>query len=287
MIKRLIPFLILFQAIFAMAQNPHGKGAWHQRLHPKVIQQSNYSVEPGGVVLKMDFARHRVHNPKAVERVEEVIKRVDLVYTRYPYHLEEWEVGYDSLMERRYTELNKLLPRAFQGQAIEWRLILQTDCHNIEEAKSLFHGFCIYSGPAKEGELSRGGEVELSVERTVKPPGPPPSRFDSVDLIGNYERGIELFLGEETLYDSTCQEIFKRNSQWGSKVLIIDWTASMFKHGAQVMHWIEEVGKQEEIIGIVFFTDGDNKWDNEKVIGETGGIYSVEGFNHDSIMSVM
>lgn len=288
MIIRLIPFLILFQATLAVAQSPHGKGAWHQKLQPKVIQQSNYAVEPGGVILKMDFARHKIHNPNAVEGVQEVVKRVDLVYTRYPYHLQEWEVGYDSLMERRYTELNKLLPRAFDGHPVEWRLVLQTDCHNMEEAKSLLHGFCIYSGPAREEELTRGGEKELSEETTVKlPVGPPPSRFDSVDLIGNYERGIELFLGEETFYDSTCQEIFKRNPQWGSKVLIIDWTASMYRHGAQVMHWIEKVGKEEEVLGIVFFNDGDNKWDNEKVVGETGGIYTVDGFDHDSIMSAM
>ena len=53
------------------------------------------------------------------------------------------------------------------------------------------------------------------------------------------------------------------------------------------MHWINEVGREEEVLGVVFFNDGDGKWDNEKEIGQTGGIYAVEGFDHDSILAVM
>ncbi len=306
-------------------ETTHSAGAWYQKLQPSIHHQPRYQPKAGAVILKMDFALYHIYNPNAVKAVQERVKRVDLVYTRYPYHLDEWEVGYDSLMERRFTELHKLLPRAFTDSEVEWRLVLQTDCRNMEEAKGLFHGFSIYSGP-NEGpgngpEDSPGdgltttfenpsqidtlefpattdqnpSEIDLptppktavnTVERST-PESPRAPRFDSVDLEQNLEAAIAIYSGEKTFYDSTCQWVFERHPEWGTKVLIIDWTASMFKHGAQVIHWIEEMGKGDEILGLVFFNDGNDKWDNEKVVGSTGGIYTVEGFDRDSIMAVM
>lgn len=313
MLRSLLPLLILLYTLPGKAQTSHanraiegngavemptnhGKtrhstGAWYQKLQPQIHHQPTYQPKAGAVILKMDFALHRIYNPQAVKAVQEKVKRVDLVYTRYPYHLEEWEVGYDSLMERRFTELNKLLPRAFSDPEVEWRLVLQTDCRNMEEAQGLFHGFCIYSGPKEESlekeKVFASEEVPNPNSNPVPPPVPHSPRFDSIDLEANLKTAIELFSGERTFYDSTCQWVFERNPNWGSKVLIIDWTASMFKHGAQVMHWIEQAGKKDEILGVVFFNDGDDKWDNEKEIGSTGGIYTVEGFDHDSIVAMM
>ena len=61
----------------------------------------------------------------------------------------------------------------------------------------------------------------------------------------------------------------------------------MYRHGAHLLHWLEDIGKEGDVEGVVFFNDGDGKWDDEKEVGATGGLYSLEGFDHDSILAIM
>jgi len=258
-------------ALVLDAQSGAGHGEYYARLQPEIVEVGRH-YPSGDARLSMDFAKARIHNPAALEGLDSIITQVDLVYTRYPADLETWEVGYDSLMERRFANLEKLLPQAFVTPNVQWRLILQTGCQSQVEAEKLFHGFEIYAGP-----LTHEEEEELPK---------PKQRFDSLNLKLTWKSALSLYEGETEFYDSTALNILAAHEEWKQKVLIIDWTASMYRHGAQVLHWLKEQNASD-VLGVVFFNDGDGKWDDDKVVGETGGIYTVEGFAENDVLAAM
>jgi len=63
-----------------------------------------------------------------------------------------------------------------------------------------------------------------------------------------------------------------------SLLVVIDVTGSMGASIAQVLKWLNKVGSKR-VKGIVLFNDGDNKRDNKKRIGATGGIYHCSDFS--------
>lgn len=63
-----------------------------------------------------------------------------------------------------------------------------------------------------------------------------------------------------------------------SLLVVIDITGSMGASIAQVLKWLNTID-QSRIKGIVLFNDGDNKKDNKKRIGKTGGVYPCNSFS--------
>lgn len=264
-------YLVLVHQL-APAQTGEGRGAYFTRLQPTIVEVERYHVK-GDARLEMDFAKAMVHNPAAVKGLEPVITQVDLVYTRYPDNLETWEVGYNNLMERRFAVLEKLLPRAFEMPGVKWRLVLQTACHSQQEAEQMFHGFVIHAGPAR------------ALDNKAEEPDPKP-RFDSLSLKLTWKSALNIYQGETEFRDSTALRVIESHPEWHNKVLVIDWTASMYRHGAQVLHWLRSM-EASDVLGVVFFNDGDGKWDDEKIAGETGGIYTVAGFDENELLAAM
>jgi hypothetical protein len=75
-----------------------------------------------------------------------------------------------------------------------------------------------------------------------------------------------------------------KNSQ--NTILVEDVTGSMNPYLLQTFLWRRKVLATCELSRFVFFNDGDNKPDAAKVIGNTGGIYSVNSINVDSVEQV-
>lgn len=76
------------------------------------------------------------------------------------------------------------------------------------------------------------------------------------------------------LKDSTVLRSFDR-TKWNDAVICTDVTGSMSPYSSQLLLWIRDQNKSTSKNVFYFFNDGDNKKDNDKVIGRTGGIYKA------------
>ena len=74
------------------------------------------------------------------------------------------------------------------------------------------------------------------------------------------------------LPDSTLLKIFAR-TKWKNFTVVEDVTVSMYPYSAQLLLWISLYGLESITNNFVFFNDGDEKPDNEKIAGSTGGVY--------------
>lgn len=79
---------------------------------------------------------------------------------------------------------------------------------------------------------------------------------------------------QPALPDSTILKTFQRNTRWNNIVVLADVTGSMYPYSAQLLIWIKANVESNQQGRFVFFNDGDNKNENEKLIGNSGGIYS-------------
>ncbi len=82
--------------------------------------------------------------------------------------------------------------------------------------------------------------------------------------------------------DTTVSEVFKRH-KWKSAMVIADVTGSMYPYSGQLLLWLKLVMNDNQRRSFVFFNDGDAKMDEEKVIGNTGGIYQITTSKCDDV----
>jgi hypothetical protein len=75
------------------------------------------------------------------------------------------------------------------------------------------------------------------------------------------------------LPDSTIIETLKRNS-WKNIAVVADVTGSMYPYNVQLLAWLQLYSVSNLSKNFVFFNDGDEKPDEKKKTGKTGGIYS-------------
>jgi hypothetical protein len=119
------------------------------------------------------------------------------------------------------------------------------------------------------------------------------AQFDKGELMGTYshfdKKGVvtyespskettlkfDKFLsGEYKIKDSTVFRVFKRNDHWKNVLLVVDMTGSMFPYIGQLLVWYKSGFETEFIKYYALFNDGDNKPDNQKIIGRTGGVHT-------------
>ena len=84
------------------------------------------------------------------------------------------------------------------------------------------------------------------------------------------------------LTDSTVSSVFKRH-RWNKSFIIADVTGSMYPYTSQLLKWLKLNLTDKEKKYFLFFNDGDNKEDKDKIIGKTGGIYSVFTNSYDEV----
>ncbi|GGB15416.1 hypothetical protein [Puia dinghuensis] len=92
-------------------------------------------------------------------------------------------------------------------------------------------------------------------------------------------------LGDYSIYDlpdSTVTQVLKRH-KWSHSLIVADVTGSMYPYSAQLLKWVQLTLTDKENRYFVFFNDGDNKDDDKKVIGRTGGIYPVYTNEYDRV----
>ncbi len=88
------------------------------------------------------------------------------------------------------------------------------------------------------------------------------------------------------LPDSTVFNILQRN-KWGSLAVVGDVTGSMYPYTAQLLLWLKLNSIDSLTKDYVFFNDGDDKPDNKKKTGSTGGIYYQKCDSFDAVRSLI
>lgn len=89
-----------------------------------------------------------------------------------------------------------------------------------------------------------------------------------------YQEEVNWFGSNFTSYDPVVTKVFDRHPEWKNILVVNDWTGSMYGYGAQVLQWHMLNIEKSEIISVTLFNDGDFKGSQDKIIGETDGIYS-------------
>jgi len=196
-----------------------------------------------------------------------LVDTIDVVFSLYPQNPEYWLTNYHVLLARRLRALFEW-DASLNRPDIHWRIILQTDCANEPEAIALFHGFVLHT---KKQLVTQVAEPALAQPKPevefVLPPLPPKPIVQQVN---------DYILEKGGYDDLSVFQILDRNAQnWDSVLVVLDWTGSMYHHGAQVIlyHLLHE--RKLAIQQFVFFNDGDQKKDERKRLGRTGGIYAL------------
>ena len=101
--------------------------------------------------------------------------------------------------------------------------------------------------------------------------------YKNYDSLFVYEKPLDdstgIHMSVKTTLDSTVLKVLDR-MQWNSMLVVTDVTASMFPYTGQLLLWLKLNEDDRRIQQFVFFNDGDNREDDTKVAGRTGGIYS-------------
>ncbi len=262
-----------------------------------VIQIPIYEAEEDThqVTLNLAYADPVIANPDAWKPLSEkyAVYQVELVYTNYPLDYSKWVLTYGGLLKTRVENLIKL-DSAFLDNNIDWYLVLQTKCSSGAEAKKLFHGFVIKY--KLRNEKPEGDEVplvaapippvpfEFSSEAASKVKNPKPIReIYSISEIENVLRG------KLVLKDSSIFKILSRHPEWKNSLIVMDWTASMYEYGAQLLLWhrLNLESNISQVSHFVFFNDGNMKPFGHKKIGTTGGIYKATTNRIEDVIRIM
>lgn len=215
------------------------------------------------VKLEMAYAEDHIKNPKDwYSRRDRVVPyEVDLVFTLYPKDIEEWRTNYFDLLNGRMKALFGL-DSTLEKIPIKWNMVLQTDPHDEETAKEYFHGFVIKYRPRKVRYVT-----EVRTPQELK----------------------ALITGYATIRDSTVYSVMERHPEWKDMLVVMDWTGSMYKFGAQLVLWhkLNMVGEHSPVKHFVFFNDGNKKKTWQKTVGKTGGVYRARTDQLDELIETM
>ncbi len=74
--------------------------------------------------------------------------------------------------------------------------------------------------------------------------------------------------------DSTVLKVLDR-MPWKNMLVVADVTASMYPYSGQLLYWLKLHEDERKINQFVFFNDGDDKDDEQKIAGNTGGVYTT------------
>jgi hypothetical protein len=232
-------------------------GAWAQPVSRESVEEVPvYQVLSylDHAKVEMGYASSRITNPHIDSSWQhKTIKRIDLVFSRYPQDLDAWIIPYDRLFADRMSALQALDTALFGDEDIEWRYIMQTDCATERQAQQLYHGFVVY--------------------------------FESMG--SSMEEVAAIAYQQDSLRDSTALQVLDRYPEWDQMLVVMDWTGSMYKYGASVLLWHRLNAERRAVKHFVFFNDGDGRDTGQKKPGRTGGIYKAESNGIDTVLRKM
>lgn len=239
--------------IFSILDNliAQANAALNIRIHDTITEGKYHRVDNNfeAAFLPMEPGDFRINEDSTVEKLKTVdIVAVDLIYTSFP----EGE-DHSELNRRRAIELFMLLPKAFNRNYIQWRIIKQTDCKRSSDLRKFKHGFYIYYRPM-------------------------PTYIDEYTSIQN------ILSGKARMKDSTVFKVFKRNREWKDMLAVVDVTGSMSPYTAQLLLWLKLNSNLRLIKQLVFFNDDDEKSTDQSFAIDATGMWVTETFQFDKVL---
>ncbi len=229
------------------------------------------------VALENGYAQYEILNAEPWYQQRDLVraKEVALVFSKYPKDFNFWQTNYYDLLANRLKTLFDIDPE-LNDINITYKLVLETACETEEQAKKLFHGFLISYEKLSKKEIK---EREALRAAQLAAGGKP-------DYSGVKRRVDRYMRNAGGMLDSSVYKAFDRNKQWRDALVVIDWTSSMYQYSAQCLAWHLDYIDTSGIQYFAFFNDGDSKWEYEKQIGETGGIYFGSSDNMNRVVRV-
>lgn len=102
----------------------------------------------------------------------------------------------------------------------------------------------------------------------------------------NYMYELEAFSRQFPENDTIVGRVLDRHPEWKDKIIINDWTGSMYGYGSQVLLWHLMNLDSSGISTITLFNDGNKKPTSKKKIGRTGGIYTEQANNPRELLDL-
>jgi hypothetical protein len=304
------------------------------KIQPVFIDRFEKTPKERTVTLEMDFNSPKILDPGLASLLKgKSIQKVELYYTQF--QIAE-SFNQPELNRDRYEELKKLCPDVFKQTFTEWRIIGQTGCRTVSEAKDFFHGFVITYIPAPDKEsmfkevstiskvlssdsLGHDSEyvtVEIRKKRRTLATGyflprskrklqrgiryskksiwnRRPEYYTRIDTV-TYKHKHRVFIPSpkavtfiKKLSDSTIFNVLARHKNWNNISFVCDATGSMAPYTTEILVWHKLNYATRKAKYFTFFNDGDNMPDNRKVLGKTGGIYSVNAGDYEAVESTL
>lgn len=266
----LIPWYIFgFKLVLLLGVSPaYSQRQKAEQLYEKAIELTTgvYELKEDQVAINMSYGMFNSVEQSMLDTFNiDSIKHIDLVFSDFPV-----DQSFRELNIRRIATLGELLPGILEKEDIRWQLIRQLDCRSKPEAERLFHGFA-FSVNANEQVIKADYQKNITEVKEAFLSLPPEDRRF-------------LSMGTDTL----AFDVLDRNVRnWKNVTIVSDWTASMYPYTTQVLRWHISRLEDSNISNFVFFNDGDNKKNNEKVIGETGGIYAIQSDSFRLVIDLM
>lgn len=237
------------------------------------VPQKQFSPLAQAVSLRCGYADFIILNPQDWDtaRADRVIERVELVFTKYPVDTARWIKPFTQLMTFRVRSLMKLIPSTEKNaNAINWRLVAQTDAKDRVGAESLFHGFIIHYRVEPPEDLP---QVRWSVATRV-------------DLAMQDVR--QALAGRRVAPDTVIQAVLRRHPEWQARTVVMDWTASMYPFGAELLGAIHHGGRKGLARHLIVFNDGDDyRRQAPKRMGQTGGLYTTDPTDLQELLTTL
>lgn len=287
MLSRLSFLFLLFLSLQAGAQSPRFEKSWldEPRKHGKELEKSfkiivtkkvNTKVLKSTVALENGYAQYEILNAEPWYQVKETVKatEVSLVFSKYPKDFNFWQTNYYELLANRLKTLFDIDPE-LNDMSVKFNMVLETDCETEEQAKQLYHGFLI-----KYDKLSKKELKEREAKRQAE------AADGKVDYSSVKRRVDRYMKNAGGMLDSSVYKAFSRNLKWRDALVVVDWTSSMYQYSAQSLAWHLDYVDTSGISYFAFFNDGDAKWEYEKKVGETGGIYFAKSDNMGKVVRV-
>jgi hypothetical protein len=123
----------------------------------------------GAIVLHNGYASSRIINVSAIDFDRDAyrVSKVQIIFTKYPIHKNDWRTNYYDLLAWRLRELFKA-DSNLNDDRIVWEMVLQTDCVTAAQARSFYHGIVLHLEP-------------LAVVAEETPPANPPSNYKPIE----------------------------------------------------------------------------------------------------------
>jgi hypothetical protein len=280
------------------------------RENRQIISELNKGSCPIGkefLYISSDFGKSKLNNASDLSELKNaLIEKVEYVNTAFA---REKKFNQNRLDTKRLVQLKKTAPWLLKKDMVNWTTSTQNGATKLEEAEKLFHGFRITFRPEYDEKMAKkeadylddlltGGLPVTDYPIGTDSEEPHFSGSSSViSVISTSSVGGEVITRDTVVFlhgvpglgfkpDSTIFNVLDRNEHWRNNIIVHDVTGSMSPYTGQVLLWHKLNFDQKRNVGYVFFNDGNNMPDRDKIDGSVGGVYFADGETIDQVTKV-